>query len=227
MKNPIKIFQSLMFHFVKLFIPELKVLRAYHLNNVERGLTKDSTVKLFPPYHLIDVSIDKYSYLSENSIVSNTSIGKFCSIGPNLMSGWGIHPLDGISTSPMFYSTKKQNGFSLAQKDLIVERLGIEIGHDVFIGMNVSILDGVKIGNGAVIGAGAVVSKDIPPYAIAVGNPIKVVKYRFDDDTIIALQDSEWWNFNDEYLKLVSKHFNDIPTFLKICTEKTSKSGKS
>jgi virginiamycin A acetyltransferase len=75
-----------------------------------------------------------------------------------------------------------------ATSDKFQEFQTIEIGNDVvFIGMNVTILDGVKIGDGAVIGAGAVVSKDIPPYAVAVGCPIRITKYRHSPDVIEKL----------------------------------------
>ena len=142
-------------------------------------------------------------------------IGKFCSIGPNFLCGWGIHPTNGLSTSPMFYSTLKQNGTTLSLTDKVVERKLISIGNDVFIGANVTVLDGVSIGNGAVIGVGAVVSKDIPPYAIVVGAPIKIIRNRFDDDTISSLLQIAWWDFNDDQLKDVESHFFDIDGFVK------------
>jgi acetyltransferase-like isoleucine patch superfamily enzyme len=121
------------------------------------------------------------------------------------MCGWGIHPTNTISTSPMFYSTQKQNGTTLSNYNKIQETKAIQIGHDVFIGMNVTILDGVKIGNGAVIGAGAVVSKDIPPYAIAVGNPIQIKKYRFAPEVRHKLETIQWWNWPLEDLKNVEQ----------------------
>lgn len=68
-----------------------------------------------------------------------------------------------------------------------------KIENDVWIGGNAIILQGVSIGNGAVIGAGAVVNKDIPDYAIAVGVPAKIVKYRFNEEKIHRLIESEWW----------------------------------
>lgn len=137
-------------------------------------------------------TIGKGSYVARNTCISDTNIGKYCSIGPNLLCGWGIHPLNGISTAPCFYSTRKQNGMTYSSTDKIEERKTITIGNDVFIGMNVTILDGVTIGNGAVIGAGAVVTKDIPPYAIAVGVPAKVVKYRFSTEIIEKLEQIQW-----------------------------------
>jgi serine acetyltransferase len=91
----------------------------------------------------------------------------------------------------------------------------VTIGNDVFIGANVTILDGVTIGDGAVIGAGAVVSKDIPPYAVAVGCPIEIKKYRFTAEQIAALQRIQWWNWDEERLKEISLLFNDINAFIK------------
>jgi len=76
-------------------------------------------------------------------------------------------------------------------------------------------LDGVTIGDGAVIGTGAVVSKNIPPYAIAVGCPIKIVKYRFEQDQIESLIKIGWWNFSDEKLKDVEKMFFEINAFIE------------
>jgi carbonic anhydrase/acetyltransferase-like protein (isoleucine patch superfamily) len=70
-----------------------------------------------------------------------------------------------------------------------------------------NIRGGVNIGNGAIIGAGAVVTKDIPPYGIAVGVPAKVIKYRFDEDTIKYLEELRWWDWDEETLKKNSDLF--------------------
>ena len=114
----------------------------------------------------------------------------------------------------MFYSTLKQNGTSFSSTNKIEERKLIIIGNDVFIGANVTILDGVTIGDGAVIGAGAVVSKDIPAYAIAVGCPIQIIKYRFSEEQIEKLLKIKWWDFNSEKIKEVEKYFFDINEFI-------------
>ncbi|WP_353333614.1 CatB-related O-acetyltransferase [Bacteroides sedimenti] len=174
----------------------------------------DPTTKIIFPFTANKSSIGRYTYLSRNCMLYNTTIGSFCSIGPNLICGWGVHPIDTISTHPMFYSTKKQNGITLSSVDKIEEHKCIKIGNDVFIGMNVTILDGVNIGDGAVIGAGSIVSKDIPAYAVAFGNPIKIIKYRFDKDIIDALIKIQWWNFDLNKLKEVEKYFFDVNDFI-------------
>ncbi len=176
---------------------------------------KGKNSKLYRPFRVTNSEIGDYTYIAENSIIGNTKIGKFCSIGPNLISGWGLHPTNGISTHPMFYSTKKQNGMTLCNSDKFEEVKPIEIGNDVFIGMNVTILDGVKIGDGAVIGAGTVVSKDVPPYAIAVGCPIIIKGYRFDDETIQKFLEIKWWNFDEKQLQEVEENFFNVKNWLK------------
>jgi len=174
----------------------------------------DENVRFLGSYNISNSKIGRYTYISQNARISETSIGKYCSIGPNFLCGWGIHPTNGISTSPMFYSTKKQNGYSFSKSDLIEERKEIIIGNDVFIGANVVILDGVIIGDGAVIGAGSVVSKNIPPYAIAVGSPIKIIKYRFAENEIEKLLHLKWWDFEVEIHDDISNNFFKIDVFL-------------
>ena len=170
---------------------------------------------MYAPYFLHDVKIGTYSYVAKNSNITNCTIGKFCSIGPNFCCGLGIHPTNGISTSPMFYSPSKVNGAALVNAPKLEESKHSIIGNDVFIGANVTVLDGVTIGDGAVIGAGAVVSKDIPPYAIAVGCPIRIVKYRMTEEQIAAMQRIQWWNWEDDRLQEVEKMFEDIDGFIE------------
>ena len=175
----------------------------------------DSKAYLQSTYHIFHSSIGKYSYIAKNSEVRNTKIGKFCSLGSNFVSGNGIHPLDGISTSPMFYSNGRQNGTTLCGQNKIEEFLPVTIENDVFIGDNVTVLSGVSIGNGAVIGAGSVVSKDIPPYAVAVGCPIKIIKYRFSEKQIESLLRIQWWNFSENQLQEIERYFFETDSFIQ------------
>ncbi|MEI9919952.1 MAG: CatB-related O-acetyltransferase [Bacteroidota bacterium] len=171
--------------------------------------------KVNPPFQMYGSYVGDFTYIAPGSQLNMITIGKFCSIGPNLFAGYGIHPLNGISTSPMFYSTLRQNGSSLSDTNKIKERASITVGNDVFIGANVTILDGVTIGDGAVIGAGAIVSKSIPDYAIAVGSPIRIVRYRFDEPTIQKFQKIKWWDWPEERLLEVEKDFFNVEEFVK------------
>lgn len=158
------------------------------------------------PYFLHHVQLGDYSYFAKNAQVANTTIGKFCSIGPNFCCGLGIHPTNMVSTHPQFYRGK------------VEEYKHVTIGNDVYIGANVTVLDGVTIGDGAVIGAGSVVSKDIPPYAIAVGCPIVVKRYRMNEKQIALMERVQWWNWEEEKLKEAMELFFDIDAFLtKYC----------
>lgn len=186
----------------------------FYNKNICANSEIDKDSRIYPRYTILNSYIDKYTYIAQNATIREAKIGKFCSIGANFICGWGIHPTNGVSTSPMFYSTQKQNGASFSEADKIKETLPINIGNDVFIGMNVTILDGVTIGHGAVIGAGSVVSKDIPPYAIAFGNPIKIHKYRFEDHIIKDLLQIKWWDWDTDKLKDVEESFFDIEAFI-------------
>jgi acetyltransferase-like isoleucine patch superfamily enzyme len=214
-----ELFQKIIQSFLFRTVPESRVLFNNKItwNNLQDHSIESqmsSKAKLYSPYSITNCKIGDFTYISDNSQISETEIGKFCSIGPHFLCGWGIHPIDGVSTHPMFYSTKKQNGVSYTNKNKIVERKPIKIGNDVFIGANVTILDGVEIGDGAIIGAGAIVSKDIPPYAIAVGSPITIIRKRFDEKTINKLLKIKWWNWEESELKNIEKQFFDIPGFI-------------
>lgn len=140
------------------------------------------------------------------------SIGRFCSIAGNVVAGEMEHPLTHLSPHPIFQGkwdvfgdyTKDyyiRNAQALAiDRNSIAKSLGkaaekIRIGNDVWIGEGVLIRRGVTIGDGAVIGSRSVVTKDIPPYAIAVGAPARVVRLRFSEKIIARLLDLKWWDY--------------------------------
>ena len=209
-----------LFHLLKIVTKSNSINWSYLAGEIS-NCDIDLQAKIYNNHDLNNVKVGKGTYISRNANISNALIGKFCSIGPNLYCGWGVHPHNGISTSPVFYSKKKITGFTFSAKDKIEERKLITIGNDVFIGMNVIILDGVNIGDGAVIGAGAVVSKNIPPYAIAVGCPIKIIKYRFPKEIIDTLVSYRWWDQDEEVLRKIEKSFFDVESFIAFIKKET------
>lgn len=180
---------------------------------------KDSSIgkhsKINSRYVIFHTKIGNYTYIGQNSRISRTEIGNFCSIGPNFMCDTPLHPLNGVSTSPVFYSTIKQCGVSFTDENLATEFGHIQIGNDVFIGTNVTVLSNVIIGNGAVIAAGAVVTKDVPPYAVVGGVPARIIKYRFDKEIIEKMEGIKWWDWEENELKEIPRFFNDIESFIK------------
>lgn len=146
-------------------------------------------------------------------------IGNYSSIAHDVRFVVGLdHPLHHLYTGVLenLGKTAKQVYDELAETQSIFggKRDQIVIGNDVWIGRGVTIMGGVHIGNGAAVGAGAVVAKDIPPYAIVVGNPARVIKYRFSEDIIEKLQKIKWWYWSEKKLKLVMEHKEDISGFI-------------
>ena len=177
-----------------------------------RNCDIDKTAKVGTGSNCIGVKMGRYSYMGKNNSVSNTQIGSFCSIASYCAIGGGAHPLDVVSTSPVFYEGK--NGFSKHFSNIPVEiNKEVVIGNDVWIGEAVFINDGVKIGTGAVIGAHSVVTKDVDPYSIVAGVPAKEIRKRFDDETIEKLLDSKWWEWPEEKLSRID--FSNSKQFLK------------
>jgi len=131
-------------------------------------------------------TIGKYTFIGPYTTITKTNIGNYCSIASFVKIGHGEHDLTRISTSTRFYRSAYED---LTEKPCI-------IGNDVWIGTDAIILRGVTIGDGAVIGANAVVTKNVPPFAIVVGAPAKIIKYRFPKEKIKEISASHWWEFD-------------------------------
>ena len=154
------------------------------------------------PKELADVcEIGKYCYTDGGSpnivinkeVCSKLKIGSFVSIGPQCKIYLGSeHRTDFVSTflfSKMFSDVEYIEGRK-TKGDIV-------IGSDVWVGGFVTILSGVTIGHGAVIGLGSVVTKDVAPYTIVAGNPLREIRKRFTDAQVIQLLRIKWWDWDD------------------------------
>lgn len=164
--------------------------------------------------------IGAYTYMRSGGRLSSgvKSIGRYCSIAPDVKMGDGNHPTDWLSTHPFQYGAAavhtqhtKINDFDYLKPKGAGGK--IIIGNDVWIGTDVKIMRGVVIGDGAIIAAGAIVTKNIPPYAIAAGVPAKVIKYRFEESIIKDLLEIKWWNYEADSLLIIP--FNDVGLAIK------------
>lgn len=192
-------------------------MRLMHRILVKFGLRKGKKAKVFKSNFLSDdpklkkYKIGKYSYghpiVVDFNQGSTLEIGHYCSIARNvtLMLG-GEHSYKNISSFP-FKTIKREwtdhifpftDDFVESEKSDAFSKGNIIIGSDVWIGRNAMILSGVEVGHGAVIGAGTLVTKDVPPYAIVVGNPAKIINYRFKEEEIKVLLETAWWTWSVE-----------------------------
>lgn len=158
----------------------------------------------------------KYSYgpLCDHWLVE--SVGAFCSFaaGTDVVEN---HAVKYVSTHPFLYMGRENNDVydkayddyhdekwyfeGVLPKGRIEKIKKINIGNDVWLAKNVIITNGANIGNGVIAGAGAVITKDIPDYAVVVGVPARIIRYRFAPDQIIALNNIKWWNWSDDQIR--------------------------
>lgn len=130
-------------------------------------------------------------------------IGKFCSIakGVEFIMNGANHRMDCPSTYPFYIMGGDWGSALKPHTDELPLKGDTVIGNDVWIGQNVTIMPGVHIGDGCIIGANSSVARDIEPYSIVVGNPARVTRKRFDDETIKYLLDLKWWDWPIEKIE--------------------------
>lgn len=178
--------------------------------------------------YLTAVELGFGSYISENSRLIETKVGKYTSIGPYVRCAFGLHPAkDFVALHPAFYSASAAEGFTYSKKSRFKEekyadeasKIRVIIGNDVWIGANVTLLEGITIGDGAIIAAGSVVTKDVDPYSIYGGVPARLIRKRFENEADIEMiKASSWWDKSEEELKnLVEKgYFDSVGDFRKL-----------
>lgn len=187
------------------------------VKKLRRSAIKNSkihpTSKVEAGSEIISSIFSRHSYCGYNCEIINTEIGAFCSISNNVTIGGGMHPIDWVSTSPVFYFGKDSVKKKYSEHHRLPPKKVI-IGNDVWIGKNVMIKQGVKIGSGSVIGMGSIVTKDIEPYSIVAGNPAKLIRKRFSEEIIEKLLKINWWDFTDEQLSKSAIYFIDPSSFI-------------
>jgi hypothetical protein len=150
---------------------------------------------------LAEVEMGDYSYVVHDAQIIYATIGKFCSIASHTRINPGNHPLDRVALNHFTYRASAY-GLGPDEAGFFDWRRGdrVTLGHDVWLGHGVVVLPGIGIGTGAAIGAGAIVTKDVPPFAVAVGNPARVIRFRFPEEIRAALLRIAWWHWPRERL---------------------------
>ena len=167
------------------------------------GYDKEIYVK--PTIKNPQIIVGDFTYIADSDFESHVThlyewnavrlvIGKFCQIaaGVEFVMNGANHQMNAVSTFPFF--TLEGWNASAPQKSNMPLKGDTVIGNDVWIGQNATIMPGVHIGDGAIIGANSLVSKDVEPYTIVAGNPIRIIRKRFDDELIEILERFKWWD---------------------------------
>ncbi len=134
-----------------------------------------------------------YRAIVLEALLRNVQAGRYSLIGRRSSIGAALHDTKCFSTHPL----AEHENFDCHPPTII--------GNDAWIGDNSIVIAGATIGDGAVVGGGAVVTKDVEPYAIVAGVPARLIRFRFDDETIADLLDLKWWDYGDKAINAVPK----------------------
>ena len=164
-------------------------------------------------------SLGDYSYIGEECIVSDATIGRFCAIAARVRIGAPNHPLDRPTIHRLTYTPEYYVAGAIRDHAFFAERRAarVTIGHDVWIGHGVTVLPGVDVGNGAVLAAGAVVSRNVPPYTIVGGVPARTLRERLPRSLAEAFLRIAWWDWPFETIMSRLEDFRGDPeTFCRL-----------
>lgn len=149
--------------------------------------------RILARYHNVEVGAYSYGDVMRPRVLPpGTRVGRYCSVGQQLIVRRRDHPIERVVMHPIFY----EHRMGLLKHGMITQITDnpLKIGHGVWIGDRVTILGGcTQIGNGAVIAAGSIVTRDVPAYAVVRGVPARHHRMRFDTDQIARIEASAWW----------------------------------
>lgn len=198
---------------MQVFFILAKIIKKLRLPAIKLS-TLGSSVKICSGSSVVSSKIDNYSYVGNDCSILFVDIGAFCSIADNVSIGGASHPIERVSSSPVFIKGKNilNTNFATFEYEPYIRTT---IGSDVWIGRGAMIKAGVSVGHGAVIGMGSVLTKDVGPYEVWAGNPAKMVGRRFDDMTIEQLLALRWWDLGDSEITKMAAYFNDPQLLLE------------
>ncbi len=173
----------------------------------------DPTSKVEAGSSVVSCSFDRYSFCGYDCDLNCVEVGSFVSIANNVFIGGNSHPVNWVSSSPVFYRGRDSVRKKFSEYEKTPPKV-TKIGHDVWIAYGAKIKQGVTVNTGAVVGMGSVVTKDVAPYEIVAGNPAKHIRYRFDEDVIAGLLESRWWELPELKLQLLASTIRDPKDFL-------------
>ena len=198
-----------------------------------RGTRNFGSLKIEAPVNAAHVTafgsceIGAFTYTNHDCEMFETCVGRYCSIGQNTLLNPGVHQTDFLTTHPLGSThdgvvAGMQNhpsfmAAAMTQMDRHTPaRNGgrCEIGHDVWIGAGAMILNAARVGTGAVVGAGAVVTRDVPPFAIVVGSPARVTRFRFKPHLQARILHSQWWRY--DLSRLSARNYSNVEGFLDL-----------
>lgn len=160
-------------------------------------------------------SLGDFSYAGENARLINTRVGKFVSIGSEVLVGLGSHPSRHfVSTHPVFYDHTSHSAMPALGRSAFNEFAPVVIGNDVWIGTRSMVLDGVTIGDGAIVAAGSVVTRDVLPYSVVGGVPARLIRMRFNEEERAFLQALRWWDKDRAWLGRNAWAFADVTALM-------------
>ena len=191
-----------------------KIIRKFRLSSFYK-CDIDKTARASVGCSFSRIKMGRYSYTGSACNITDAIIGAFCSIGGMCDIGGGMHPMDHVSTSPVFLKGRNILRKNFAEFSFEPSKT-VYIGNDVWIGDGVFIKAGVHIGDGAIIGAHAVVTSDVNSYTIVAGVPAEVIRKRFDDEIIHKLHDLRWWDWPDEKLEKYGKYFENPKALIEM-----------